>query len=128
MTVQSRVNAAIDAVKRGQQARADYMAEITKLRPMLPRQREAGRAKLLECIGRRYGVPIVEGAGKKTGEMVLDSEAAGYEAAKTALRRMVDDIYGKLTEGSSKADPVAKLLESYRALTAAQKRSFKAQL
>jgi hypothetical protein len=128
MSVQSRVNTAIDAVKRGQQARADYEAEIAKLRPMLPKQREAGRAMLLECIGRKYEVAVVDGQGKAAGTMVLDSEAEGYEAAKTALRRMVDDIYGKNPSGSSKADPVEKLLSAYAELTAAQKRKFKASI
>jgi hypothetical protein len=127
MSVQSRVNTAIDAVKRGQQARADYEAEIAKLRPMLPKQREKGRAMLLPCIGKKYDVAVVKGEGKAAGSMVLNSEAESYEAAKTALRRMVDDIYGKVA-GAGMADPVAKLLKDYAELTAAQKRKFKASI
>jgi len=126
--MQANVNKALDAVKRGQKARADYLAEITKLRAMMPRQREEGRAKLMYCIGRKCGVAVVEGAGKAKGQMVLDSEATSYEAARKALQRMLADIYGKNPGSSNKADPVALLLKSYKALTAAQKRSFKAQL
>lgn len=127
MSVQSHVNSALDAVKRGQQARADYMAEINKLRPMLPKSREKGRVMLLPCIGRKYDVPVVEGEGKAAGSMVLDSDAAGYEAAKTALRRMVDDIYGKVS-GSNSTDIVAQALKLVEQMTAAQKRKFVAAL
>lgn len=126
--MQSNVNKALNAVRKGQEQRAIYLAEIPKLRKGLPRRdREAGRAKLMPLVAKFYMVAVIEGSGKAKGTDVMDSEASGYEAAKTALRRMMDDIYGK-SESSSKADPVALLLASYKKLTAAQKRSFKSQL
>lgn len=126
--MQANVDKALNAVRKGQEQRAIYLAEIAKLRKGLPRRnREAGRAKLLPMVADFYDVPVTEGAGKAKGTDVMDSEATGYEAAKTALRRMLDDIYGK-SESSGKSDPVALLLASYKKLTAAQKRSFKSQL
>lgn len=125
--MQVNVNKALVAVRKGQEQHAIYMGEIAKLRKGLPRRREAGRAKLLPLVARFYGVAVVAGERKAAGTDVMDSDAAGYEAAKTALRRMVDDIYGK-NPSSGRADPVESLLKAYAALTPAQKRSFKAQL
>jgi hypothetical protein len=126
--MQANVNKALTAVRKGQEQHAIYLAEVSKLRKGLPRRdREAGRAKLLPMVAKFYVVPVTEGAGKAKGTDVMNSEASGYEAARKALQRMVADIYGK-PESSSKTDPVALLLASYKKLTAAQKRSFKSQL
>jgi hypothetical protein len=126
--MQANVNRALTAVAAAQKQHAAYLTEIVALRAGLPKQREAGRAALLPMIGKFYGVAVVDGQRKAVGTMVLDSESESYEAAKTALRRMVDDIYGKNPSGSSKADPVEKLLSAYAELTAAQKRKFKASI
>ena len=125
--MQVNVNKALVAVRKGQEQHAIYMGEIAKLRKGLPRRREAGRAKLLPLVAKFYSVAVVEGQGKAKGTMVMDSESAKYEAAKTALRRMVDDIYGKVA-GAGMTDPVEKLLNAYAELTAAQKRKFKASI
>jgi hypothetical protein len=39
-------------------------------------------------------VPLVAGAGKAEGTLVLDKDAPKYEAAKKALQRLVKDIVG----------------------------------
>ena len=125
--MQAIVNRALSAVAAAQKQHAIYLSEIAQLRSGLPRSRDAGRAMLLPMVAKFYGVAVVAGERKAAGTDVMDSDAAGYEAAKTALRRMLDDIYGK-NPSAGKADPVALLLASYEKLTPAQKRSFKSQI
>lgn len=43
----------------------------------------------------KYAVPLVAGAGKAVGTLVLDKEHANYEACRKALGRLVSDIVGK---------------------------------
>jgi len=54
------------------------------------------RAALLPEVASfpKYAVPLVAGAGKAEGTMVLDKDAPKYEAAKKALQRLVKDIVG----------------------------------
>lgn len=64
------------------------------------------------------------------GKVMLDSQHPKYEGAKTTLRDVLLAFEGKKREGGSSgaADPVAFLLKRYAALTAAQKRAFKAAI
>lgn len=64
------------------------------------------------------------------GKVMLDSKHPKYEGAKTAVRDMMLAFKGEKREGGSSgaADPVAFLLKKYAALTAAQKRAFKAAI
>jgi hypothetical protein len=98
------VNRALRAVEVAKKEHATYMASIAALRKGLSKKREIGRARLLPMVAKFYGVAVVDGQGKATGSLVMDSESASYEAAKTALRRMLDDIYGG--GGDGKAEPV----------------------
>lgn len=127
MSVQQHVAAALKAVKKAQELHADYLKAIDSLRRDLPKDREKGRAVLLPCVASFYGVPVVDGAGKAAGSKVLDSDAGGYEAAKTALRRMVNDIYGS-NETNASADLVAQAIRLINKMTAAQKRKVLAAL
>lgn len=129
MSVQAHVTAALKAVKKGQDARTAYLAEIEGLRRQIGRlSREQGRKRLMPCIAAHYdNVPIVDGEGKAKGQKVFDSSAPKYEAAKTALRRMVNDIYGS-NEANNSADIVAQALRLVTKMTAAQKRKFLAAL
>jgi hypothetical protein len=54
------------------------------------------RAALLPEVASfpKYAVPLVAGAGKAEGTLVLDKDAPKYEAAKKALQRLVKDIVG----------------------------------
>ena len=126
MSVSSMVRKALGAVERARKEHAVYEAQIAGLRRGLPKDREKGRAVLLPCVASFYGVRVVDGQGKAEGQKVLDSDAGGYEAAKTALRRMVNDIYGSNESGS--ADVVAQALRLVAKMTAAQKRKFIAAL
>lgn len=121
MSVQSLVNKALGAVERARKEHAVYVAQIAGLRRDLPKAREKGRAVLLPCVASFYAVPIVDGEGKAKGQKVFDSSAPKYEAAKTALRRMVNDIYGS-NESSNSADIVAQALRLIAKMNAAQKR------
>jgi len=121
------VNRALRAVENAKEQHAIYLAAIAALRKGLSKKREPGRAKLLPMVARYYGVAVVDGKGKATGSLVLDSEAVSYEAARKALQRMLDDIYGKVA-GAGMTDPVEKLLKDYAELTAAQKRKFRASI
>ena len=58
----------------------------------------------------KYAVPLVAGAGKAVGTMVLDKDAPKYEAAKKALQRLVKDIVGKSDDKSEEIEVPAELL------------------
>ena len=124
--MQANVNKALNAVRAAQGQRAIYLAEVSKLRKGLPRSADKGRAVLLPMVARFYGVPVIAGAGKATGSMVLNAESTGYEAAKTALRRMVADIYE--TSSKTEVDLVAQALRIIGKMTAAQRRKLLASI
>jgi len=73
---------------------------------------EAVRAALLADVASfpKYAVPLVAGAGKATGTMVLDKEHANYEACRKALSRLVSDIVGKSDNKSEEIEIPAELL------------------
>jgi len=52
------------------------------------------RAALLSIVAadKRYNVPLVAGAGKAVGKMVMDSSAKNYETARSMLADMVSAI------------------------------------
>ena len=118
--MQANVNKALTAVRTAQDQHAIYLAEIAKLRKGLPRSADKGRVKLLPMVAKFYGVAVVAGAGKATGSMVLDSDSAGYEAARKALQRLMADIYQ--SSGKTEVDLVAQALRIVSKMTAAQKR------
>jgi hypothetical protein len=64
---------------------------------------DAVRAALLPDVASfpKYAVPLVAGAGKAEGKLVLDSEHKNYEACRKALGRLVKDIVGG---GSAKTE------------------------
>jgi hypothetical protein len=124
--MQANVNKALTAVRNAQAEHAVYLAEIAKIRKGLPRSADKGRVKLLPMVAKFYGVAVVAGAGKATGSMVLDSEAAGYEAARKALQRMLADIYQ--SSGRTEVDLVAQALRIIGKMTAAQRRKLLASI
>lgn len=65
---------------------------------------EVVRAELLPIVAAHYAVPLVDGERKAKGTKVLDTSAPKYEAAKTALRRLVADICGA---GNAKSEEIA---------------------
>ncbi len=107
-----------------------YGEKVAQLRKLYRRKSpEAIRAALLADVASypKYRVPLVPGAGKAEGTMVLDSEHANYEACRKALGRLVKDILG---EGSAKTevDLVAQALRLIGKMTPAQKRKVAAAL
>jgi hypothetical protein len=71
-----------------------YGDNVAKLRTQLKGQETpAIRATLMPYVAQYYGVKLVT---KERGDGVtMDTEAKRFEAAKTALRRLVGDIVGK---------------------------------
>lgn len=124
--MQANVNKALTAVRNAQAEHAVYLAEIAKIRKGLPRKADKGRVVLLPMVAKFYGVSVVAGAGKATGSMVLDSDSAGYEAARKALQRMLADIYQ--SSGKTEVDLVAQALRIIGKMTAAQKRKLLASI
>lgn len=62
--------------------------------------------------GQRHGVALVEGQRKAKGRMVLDSNAAAYEAAKTSRRRVMEALTGDADKDASpKAEGAADEVE-----------------
>ena len=56
---------------------------------------EAAQPACLEWVGLHYGVAlVVSQSPRNKGQQVLDSSAADYEAAKTALRRIRESLTG----------------------------------
>ena len=57
---------------------------------------DAVRALLLPAVAGYYAVGVVVSESPRNkGQATLDREAASYEAAKTALRRLTADVMGK---------------------------------
>jgi hypothetical protein len=73
---------------------------------------EAVRTALLPEVASfpKYAVPLVAGAGKAVGTMVLDKEHANYEACRKALSRLVKDICGASDDKSEEIEIPAELL------------------
>ena len=85
---------------------------------------EVVRAALLADVASfpKYAVPLVAGAGKAAGTLVLDSEHKKYEACRKALARLVNDIVGKTNDRTeievpaellAAAEKLAKLAAQY---------------
>lgn len=90
--------------------------------------RSTARPLALEWAGQKYSVRIVDGQRGKA----LDSKAKGYEAAKTASRRVLQVCFPQADMGfagkRSEIDPVERLVKAYSKLSGAQKRAFKAAI
>ena len=73
---------------------------------------EAIRAALLPDVASfpKYAVPLVAGAGKAVGTMVLDKEHKNYEACRKALGRLVSAIAGKSDNKPEEIEVPAELL------------------
>jgi hypothetical protein len=74
-------------------AKADIARDTLK-KKLGRKSRESVRATLLPEFASVYKVALVDGAGKKQGEKVLDSEAGAYEACRKALGRTITFICG----------------------------------
>jgi hypothetical protein len=124
--MQANVNKALTAVRNAQAQHAIYLAEVAKLRKGLPRSADKGRVVLLPMVAKFYAVAVVAGAGKAAGSMVLDSDSAGYEAARKALQRLLADIYQ--SSSKTEVDLVAQALRIIGKMTAAQRRKLLASI
>ena len=73
---------------------------------------DAIRAALLPEVASfpKYAVPLVAGAGKAEGTLVLDKDHAKYEACRKALGRLVSDIVGKSDNKTEEVEVPAELL------------------
>lgn len=67
--------------------------------------RDEVRAVILPVVAAKHKCPTQEGAGKAKGTQVLDSEHANYEEAKSALRRWLEAMFGKVKSTGS-TEPV----------------------
>ena len=95
------------------QAAFAYGAGIESLRTTYKGQTtEAVRAALLPEVASfpKYAVPLVAGAGKAVGTLVLDSEHKNYEACRKALGRIVKEIVGASDNKSEEIEIPAELL------------------
>lgn len=98
-------------VRSALNAAVTYGQSVEELRKLFARKSEtAVRAALLPEVAEFYGVELVEGQKKAAGTLVLDKEAAGYEAAKKALQRLVRDVMGKTAAKSEEVEIPAELI------------------
>ncbi len=107
------------------QAAFAYGEGIESLRTTYRKQApDLVRAALLADVASfpKYAVPLVAGAGKAEGKLVLDKEHANYEACRKALARLVNDIVGKTNDRTeievpaellAAAEKLAKLAAQY---------------
>lgn len=69
------------------------------------------RALLLPHVAAFYGVSVVVSESpRNAGALTLDRSSERYEAAKTALRRLVKDVMGKGSEQGDNIEVPAELL------------------
>jgi hypothetical protein len=90
-----------------------YGAGIDTLRATFKgKSPDAVRAALLPDVASypKYAVPLVAGAGKAEGKLVLDSEHKNYEACRKALGRLVKDIVGGGSAKSEELDVPEEIL------------------
>ena len=90
-----------------------YGAGIDTLRATFKgKSPDAIRAALLPDVASypKYAVPLVAGAGKAEGKLVLDSEHKNYEACRKALGRLVKDIVGGGSAKTEELDVPAEVL------------------
>ena len=91
-------------------AESDASAKATVARDTLKKllgrkSRAVVRATLLPEFSKVYEVKLVAGAGKKTGEKVLNSEASAYEACRKALGRTITYICGAESSNAVEVSP-----------------------
>ena len=92
---------------------------------------EDARPVAMQWVSARNKCPMVSGAGKATGRMVLNKSHANYEAAKKSLQRVMDAFAPKAKSGTStanKSDPIKLLVTRYQALTKAEQKRFLASI
>ena len=78
--------------------------------------RDEVRAVILPVIAAKRKCATKEGAGKAKGTQVLDSEHANYEGAKSALRRWLEAMFGKVeSTGSSEPSEPVKFTRAQKA-------------
>tara|TARA_R110000868_G_C10401087_1_gene721329 strand:+ start:52 stop:468 length:417 start_codon:yes stop_codon:yes gene_type:complete len=101
-TVHAVLQAAFSYGEGIESLRATYKGQTT----------EAIRAALLPDVASfpKYAVPLVDGAGKAEGTLVLDKEHAKYEACRKALGRLVSDIVGKSSDNGEEIEIPAEVL------------------
>ena len=118
-------------VHKALDAALSYGEQVAKLQKLCKRNTPAQvRAKLLPLVAnyRKYRVPLVDGAGKAEGTLVLDSEHPNYESCRKALSRLVGDVTGTGSAKTEAPDIVAQALRLIGKMTAAQKRKVRAAL
>ena len=93
-------------IKAESDASAKAAVARDTLKKLLGRKsRAVVRATLLPEFSSVYKVKLVAGAGKKTGEQVLDSEASAYEACRKALGRTITYICGAESSNAVEVSP-----------------------
>lgn len=93
-------------IKAESDASAKAAVARDTLKKLLGRKSHAVvRATLLPEFASVYKVKLVAGAGKKTGEQVLDSEASAYEACRKALGRTITYICGAESSNAVEVSP-----------------------
>lgn len=102
-------------------ARAEEWSD--KLATLGIARRDDARGLVLEWASNRYSVAL------RMGErgVALDNKAKKYEAAKTAVRRVLDVVFPKAempVPQRAELSAVDKLVKAYGKLTGAEKRSF----
>ena len=93
-------------IKSESDASAKAAVARDTLKKLLARKSRVNvRATLLPEFSRVYEVKLVDGAGKKQGEKVLDSSASAYEACRKALGRTITYICGAESSNSVEVSP-----------------------
>lgn len=100
----------IAAYKAADAADAAIAAVVPKLAKLGP---DKARAACLAAASTHYRVPLIDGAGKATGQKVLDREAANYEAAKKRVQRLLAAAFPKARED---VEVPAELIRAAKAL------------
>jgi len=99
MSIKSNVLKALNAAH-------SYGDAITSLKTdCAGMSRDAAKVAMLPTVAEFYKVKIVDGQKAAKGTKVLNKDCEGYEAARKALQRLLDDVIG--VESSAKHEPVA---------------------
>lgn len=76
--------------------------------------REDARIQAMLWVGAKMGVGVVESQSPRNkGDATFDRKAEKYEAAKTALRRLLDTAFGDESSEASDADEASNKAEKF---------------
>ena len=93
MSLKANVIKACNALAQDEQSKIVYAKAVEAIKKEIKtKSYDKVRAILLPLVAGVSGVSVIDGEGKATGTLVLDSGAKNYETARKRLQRLTNSI------------------------------------